>query len=55
MGANDVDFATGGTVDFYDIASSTVSAGGAQVLPSNPTGYFKVKFRGSDRYIPYYS
>ena len=54
MGGVDVDFQTGGTVDFYDIASSNVT-GGSFAIPSNPVGYFKVKYRGSDRYIPYYS
>jgi len=54
MGGVDVDFQTGGTVDFHDIASSNVT-GGSFAIPSNPVGYFKVKYRGNDRYIPYYS
>ncbi len=51
----DVTFSTGGTVDFYDNYSSTLSTGFATALPANPTAYFTVKFRGATRYIPYYS
>jgi hypothetical protein len=55
MGGNDLDFATGGTVDFHDIDSSTHSSGGAPALPAQPTAYFVVKYQGGTRYIPYYS
>ena len=55
MGGNDLDFATGGTIDFHDIDTSSHSSGGAPALPAQPTAYFKVKYQGADRYIPYYS
>ena len=55
MGGNDLDFATGGTIDFHDIDSSTHSSGGAPALPAQPTAYFVVKYQGGTRYIPYYS
>ena len=51
----DVNFSTGGTVDFHDIDSSAKSNGGAAALPANPTSYFKVKYQGLTRYIPYYT
>ena len=56
MGANDVDFATGGTVDFHDFVNgSALSSGGASALPARPTAYFTVKYQGATRYIPYYT
>ena len=51
----DLDFSTGGTVDFHDIDSGPHSTGGASALPANPTSYFVVKYQGATRYIPYYS
>ncbi len=54
MDSNDVDFASGGTVDFHDIVTSA-SAGGASALPALPVAYFTVRYRGATRYIPYYS
>ena len=51
---DDVEFEAGGTVDFNDIATSA-TGGSATALPSNPTAYFKVKYQGQTRYIPYYS
>ena len=54
--SGDVDFATGGTVDFFDVsASPSISAGGADAIPATPTSYWKVKFNGNTRWIPYYS
>lgn len=56
MLANDISFDTGGTIDLYDIdAGASLSAGAATALPATPTSYFKVKFRGATRYIPYYN
>ena len=55
MGGNDLDFATGGTIDFHNIITSGVTGGAASALPSNPTAYFTVKWQGNTRYIPYYS
>jgi len=55
MGGNDLDFATGGTIDFHDIKSTGFATGGAEALPSQPTAYFKVRYQGADRYIPYYT
>ena len=55
MGGNDLDFATGGTIDFHNIITSGVTGGSASALPSNPTAYFTVKYQGQTRYIPYYS
>jgi hypothetical protein len=51
---NDIIFTTGGRINFYDQYTSA-SAGAASALPSNPTGYFAVEYRGSTRKIPYYS
>jgi|APSaa5957512535_1039671.scaffolds.fasta_scaffold04437_3 hypothetical protein len=51
----DVKFSTGGTVDFFDVDSSAKSTGGAAALPANPTSYWKVKFNGNTRWIPYYT
>ncbi len=55
MGSNDIDFAAGGTIDFTDQDGTAKSSGGAAALPANPTSYFKVKFAGATRWIPYYS
>jgi len=55
IGGNDLDFTTGGTVDFHDVDSGPHSSGGASALPALPTSYFTVKYRGATRYIPYYS
>jgi|APSaa5957512493_1039668.scaffolds.fasta_scaffold03477_2 hypothetical protein len=55
MGGNDLDFSTGGTIDFFDIDTSSHSSGGAPALPAQPTAYFIVKYNGATRYIPYYS
>jgi hypothetical protein len=55
MGGNDLDFTTGGTVDFHDIDTSSHSSGGSPALPAQPTAYFVVKYQGATRYIPYYS
>jgi hypothetical protein len=55
IGGYDLDFSTGGTVDFHDIDSGPHSSGGASALPANPTSYFVVKYQGATRYIPYYS
>lgn len=54
MGGNDLEFGTGGTINFYSSASMA-SGGSATALPSNPTGYFAVKHQGNTRYIPFYS
>jgi len=55
MGGNDLDFGTGGTIDFHNIVTSGITGGSASALPSNPTAYFTVKWQGNTRYIPYYS
>ena len=56
MGGNDLDFATGGTIDFHDFVNgSALSSGGASALPALPTAYFTVKYQGATRYIPYYT
>ena len=55
MSGNDLVFATGGAVDFYDINTSSHSSGGAPALPAQPTAYFVVRYQGADRFIPYYS
>jgi hypothetical protein len=55
MDDNDLDFGTGGTIDFHDVDGTSKSSGAAAALPALPTSYFKVKYRGNTRYIPYYS
>jgi hypothetical protein len=53
IGGNDLDFASGGTIDFHSSVTS-VSGGSASALPANPTGYFTIKHQGNTRYIPFY-
>ena len=56
MGSGDIDFSTGGRVNFYDIVNgSALNAGTATALPATPTSYFMVEYRGATRYIPYYN
>ena len=54
---DDIEFATGSTLEIQNTISSSPSLanGGSTALPSNPTAYFKVKYNGADRYIPYYT
>lgn len=56
MTSYDIDFTTGGRINFYDIVNgSALNAGGGTALPATPTSYFLVEYRGATRYIPYYS
>jgi hypothetical protein len=44
-----------GVVDFRTATQTTVgSAGGANALPGQPTGYLEVKINGTARVIPFY-
>ena len=44
-----------GVVDFNTATQTTVgSAGGANALPGQPTGYLEVKIAGTARVIPFY-
>jgi len=53
---DDIEFETGSTLNFKEFGNpSSWTTGGGTALPSNPTAYFKVKYNGADRYIPYYT
>ena len=52
--SGDIYLSSGTTISFWDITTSA-TAGGASALPSNPTGYFTVKYGSNTRKIPYYS
>ena len=53
---DNIEFETGSTLNFREFGNpSSWTSGGGTALPSNPTAYFKVKYNGADRYIPYYT
>lgn len=53
---DNIEFETGSTLNFKEFGNpSSWTSGGGTALPSNPTAYFKVKYNGADRYIPYYT
>lgn len=52
---SDIRFASGTRPDFTDDQTTVGSAGGADVLPSNPVGYVNVEVGGSAYVIPYYN
>lgn len=45
-----------GLLDFESEATQTTvgAAGGASALPTNPTGYLKIRINGTTYVIPYY-
>ncbi len=49
----DLNILTGTFVDWQESVSS--ASAGASTLPSNPTGFIKVKVSGTERRIPFYS
>jgi len=54
MFGNELDFNTGGRVDFADTQQTIGSNGLASALTANPVGYVKVKVGGTERIMPYY-
>ena len=55
--ATDIDLGTNNTLEISNMIASpsSLSTGSAIAPPSNPTAYFKVKYNGATRYIPYYT
>lgn len=54
MDDKELDFNTGGRVDFSDNATTIGSNGAASALTALPVGYAKVKINGVERQMPYY-
>ena len=51
----DIDCATGVTIDWTSTQSTVGSAGGASSLPATPTGYVIMKVNGIEYVMPYYA
>ena len=54
MFGNELDFNSGGRVDFADNTTTIGSNGSASPLTANPVGYALIKINGVERQIPYY-
>jgi len=55
--ATDIELGTNNTLEISNMIASPTSlaVGSAMAPPTNPTAYFKVKYNGGIRYIPYYT
>ena len=51
----DIDCASGVTIDWTSTQSTVGSAGGASALPATPTGYVIMKVNGTEYVMPYYA